>query len=360
DDAFRKRDHDEHQGDDGPPKGEKRSKTFASERQQQQQEWDAWVEDIYEDEVIPDDETPELIEEFQNVDKRVPIIFDDERMEATLRDMMRNQFKDAEEYAYHLEQSKNYMENQIVWESKQEDIRRSKPYAHVFYGPQRNPNEPPRYLYNKDLFFLKNGNSEERKKEFKTFNEEARLSIQHWKDSWHKRMHNINHIRVRDNPEEYFSDHRIVEVVRVTTEQQHGLDYMEQIIVMRENDKPDSFSEADFKYLNKNDIEDMSRIIWERVHDFQLGIESYQIKINLTALTLIFPSIKACDPYSIVDKPTTSLIYLNNKNEKRVMDLIDISKFCDATLERVLNEVKLKIFETEFLKKAPLLLDFDI
>ncbi|GJX47523.1 retrovirus-related pol polyprotein from transposon 17.6 [Tanacetum coccineum] len=30
----------------------------------------------------------------------------------------------------------------------------------------------------------------------------------------------------------------------------------EQIIVMRENDKPGSFSKADFKYLNKNDIED--------------------------------------------------------------------------------------------------------
>ncbi|GJX34142.1 hypothetical protein Tco_0245699 [Tanacetum coccineum] len=30
-------------------------------------------------------------------------------------------------------------------------------------GPQRNPNELPRYLYNKDLFFLKYGNSEERK-----------------------------------------------------------------------------------------------------------------------------------------------------------------------------------------------------
>ncbi|GKD93199.1 hypothetical protein Tco_1373036, partial [Tanacetum coccineum] len=83
-------------------------------------------------------------------------------------------------------------------------------------GSTRNPNEPPRYLYNKDLFFLKNGNTEEKKyvlalhkihaklfleadleemincwvqKEFKNFNEDARLSIQHWKDSWHKRVY---------------------------------------------------------------------------------------------------------------------------------------------------------------------------
>ncbi|GJY22101.1 hypothetical protein Tco_0394667 [Tanacetum coccineum] len=74
-----------------------------------------------------------------------------------------------------------------------------------------------------------------------------------------------------------------------------------------------------------------SRVIWKRVHDFQLGIESYQIKDNLTAPTLTFPGIEAHEPYSIVDKPTTDLIYLNNKDEKWVMYLMEIVKFCDAT-----------------------------
>ncbi|GJV36871.1 hypothetical protein Tco_1409348 [Tanacetum coccineum] len=301
-------------------------------------------------EVILEDGTPKLIEEFQNFDKRVLTIFDYKRMEATLRDIMSNQFKDAKEYAYYLEQKKNYMENQIVLESRHKDISRLRSCALVFYGPQRNPNEPLRYLYNKDLFFLKHGNSEVRKK-------------------------------VRNNSKEYFSDHMIVEVVRVTIDQPYGLDFMKQIIMMRENDKPDSFSEANFKYMKKNDIEDLyylclnkkvnyrdnklknslmkfikSYVIWERVHDFQLGIKSYQININLTA----FLGIEARDPYSIMDKPTIGLIYLNNKNEKRVMYLIDISKFCDATLERVLNEVKLRIFETEFLNKAPLMVELDL
>ncbi|GJR19184.1 hypothetical protein Tco_0967711 [Tanacetum coccineum] len=244
---------------------------------------------IDEDEVIPEDETLELIEE------------------------------DAEEYAYHVQQAQNYLENQMVWKSRQEDLKRPKPDALVFYGPQRNPNEPP----------------------------------------------------------------RIVEIIKVTTDQQYGLDYMERIVVMRENDKPDSFSEADFKYLNKNDIEDMyylclntkinrenkllnsllmfirTCVIWERVHDFQLGIESYLIKINLSAPTMTFCDIEACDPFSIVDKPTTGLIYLNIKNEKRFMDLEKLSKFCNATLEKVLKEVKMKIFETEFLKKAQLLGNLD-
>nr|GEU54229.1 uncharacterized mitochondrial protein AtMg00810-like [Tanacetum cinerariifolium] len=140
-----------------------------------------------------------------------------------------------------------------------------------------NLNEPPRYLYNKDIFLLKYGNTEERsyilslhkihadpflkedleerlkrcvRKEFMTFNEEARLSIHHWKDSWHKRMYKLNQRSVRDNPEEYFSNTR--------------------------------------------------------------------------------------------------------KEEKRGMYLAEIIKFCYATLERVLKEVKLKIFKSEPQKKPPL------
>ncbi|GJS36861.1 hypothetical protein Tco_0535243 [Tanacetum coccineum] len=84
-------------------------------------------------------------------------------MKATLKDMLSNQFRDAKEDAYHLEQSHNYMENQVVWESRQKDLKRPQPGALVFYGPLRNPNEPPRYLYNKDLFYLKYGNTKKKK-----------------------------------------------------------------------------------------------------------------------------------------------------------------------------------------------------
>ncbi|GJW09218.1 hypothetical protein Tco_1575045, partial [Tanacetum coccineum] len=208
--------------------------------------WEALRQEnvIDEYEVIPEDETPELIAEFQNVDKRVPTIFNCARIEATLKDTLSNQFRNTEE----------------------------------------NPNEPLRYLYNKDLFFLKYGNTEEMKyilslhkihaeeflepdleeklnrwvrKEFKTFNEDARLSIQHWKDSWNKRVYKQNQKKVRKNLEDYYTNYRITEVVRIVTDQPHGLDFMEQILMMRANDKPDCFSKADFKYLNKNDIEDL-------------------------------------------------------------------------------------------------------
>ncbi|GJR52309.1 hypothetical protein Tco_1402830 [Tanacetum coccineum] len=110
DDAFHKRDHDDHQKDDDPPEGEgeksekaKHIKRFEICKRFFIKSTSSRIQNLY--------ESPELIKEFQNVDKHVPTMFDHERMDATLRDMMSNQFRDAEEYAYHLEQSKNYMEN---------------------------------------------------------------------------------------------------------------------------------------------------------------------------------------------------------------------------------------------------------
>ncbi|GJS62034.1 hypothetical protein Tco_0656818 [Tanacetum coccineum] len=125
---------------------------------------DAWVDTpvVDEDKVIPEDETPELINEFYNVDKR------------------------------------------------------------------RNLNEPPRYLYNKDLFILKNGNTEENR----SIIEELEIIKK-----------NISSIT------------RLSKLSESLLNNNTG--FMEQIIMMRENDKLDSFSEANFMYLNKNDIEEM-------------------------------------------------------------------------------------------------------
>nr|GEV20662.1 hypothetical protein [Tanacetum cinerariifolium] len=327
--------HDEHQDDDALSEREKRVKrhkstkrsksvrgssskhstkdstTYVSKQQSQQQEWDAWEEEIF------------LMEM---------------RIEATLKDLLSDQFRNVEEYAYHLEQSTNFMENQIVWESKQKDIPRT-----------RSKTPEKKYILSLNKIHAEEfpkPDLEEKlnrwvRKKFKTFNEEARLSIQHWKDSWYKRVSKQNQKKVRKNPEDYYLNHKITKVVRIVTDQLYGLDFMEQILVMRANNKPESFYEADFKYLNKNDIEDLyylyrsrkidnreiklmnslitfirNRVIWERVHDFQLGIESYQIRVNLTAPTLTFPRIEEYAPYSTVDKPQTGLIYLNSKDEK--------------------------------------------
>ncbi|GJS92975.1 ribonuclease H [Tanacetum coccineum] len=139
-----------------------------------------------------------------------------------------------------------------------------------------------------------------------------------------------------------------------------------EIVARRANGSIVSTTKPDYKNLNKNDIEDMnllimnnkvpdyantglqwslsvfirSSVIWERVHDFQLGIESYQQKINLTAPTITFLGIKECDVFSIIYEPVHGIIYTNSKKEKRVMRPSEIHKFCDATLKRTLEGLK--------------------
>ncbi|GJX10674.1 hypothetical protein Tco_0200533 [Tanacetum coccineum] len=85
---------------------------------------------------------------------------------------------------------------------------------------------------------------------------------------------------------------------------------------------------------------DPSCVIWERVHGYQLGLESYQQKVNLTTPTLTFSGIEEQKPYTINFVPLVGLIYENCKKEKRITNIDEISKFCDATLKRVLEKVK--------------------
>nr|GEV24556.1 hypothetical protein [Tanacetum cinerariifolium] len=78
----------------------------------------------------------------------------------------------------------------------------------------------------------------------------------------------------------------------------------------------------------------------ERVHDFQLGMESYQQKVNLTAPTITFLGIEKYKMFSIISEPVYGIIYKNSKKEKRVMRHQEIHKFYDATLKRVLEGLR--------------------
>ncbi|GKD65458.1 ribonuclease H-like domain-containing protein, partial [Tanacetum coccineum] len=127
-----------------------------------------------------------------------------------------------------------------------------------------------------------------------------------------------------------------------------------------------SITDSDYKNLNNNDIKDMylliinhkvddyvetglswslsvfirSTVIWERVHNFQLGVESYQQHVNLTVPRITFPGIKKYKVFSIVSEPVYGIIYKNIKKETRVMRHQEVHKFCDATLKTVLEGLK--------------------
>nr|GEV69046.1 hypothetical protein [Tanacetum cinerariifolium] len=87
--------------------------------------------------------------------------------------------------------------------------------------------------------------------------------------------------------------------------------------------------------------------------------EKYVLSLHKIHVTS-FPKEDLEEKTDKMDEPSVGLIYLNNKEEKRIVDLEEIPKFCDATMEKVLNEVKLKIFKTEFKTKTLLLGKLDL
>ncbi|GKE46841.1 hypothetical protein Tco_1478099 [Tanacetum coccineum] len=65
---------------------------------------------------------------------------------------------------------------------------------------------------------------------------------------------------------------------------------------------------------------------------------------------MTFPGIEDHEMFSIIYEPVHGIIYKNSKKEKRAMRHSEIYKFCDATLNRVLEDEKaeyLKLFEEE-------------
>nr|GFB04976.1 hypothetical protein [Tanacetum cinerariifolium] len=113
------------------------------------------------------------------------------------------------------------------------------------------------------------------RKTIKRFNY-ARYVVDHWKRLWAKKSHIIGELKKRDNPKEVYSTKRIVDVIRVQFDQGYEQEYMKEIMVKRVDGEYKSFTESDSKIY----------VIRERVHDYQLGLESFQQKVNLTAPTL--------------------------------------------------------------------------
>ncbi|GKB00745.1 hypothetical protein Tco_0828738 [Tanacetum coccineum] len=280
-----------------------------------------------------------------------------------------NESEPGDEHQYHIDQMQNFLKNDIVWESRREILTSPFPPkpTPVVQSCQRDSKVFALSLVNQDMLYLKKGNSrpekivlslhkfpaiifpdddiEERTSRWvdkcvKKFNPYDRYSVEHWKNP-HAKIFYIKRQKEPRKPKE-------------------------EIIARRENGSIMSITELNYKNLNKNDIEDMyllivngkvddysetglmwslsvfirSIVIWESVHDFQLGMKSYQQKVNLTALTITFPGINKYKMFSIVSEPVYGIIYKNNKKEKRVMRYQEVYKFCDATLKRVLEGLK--------------------
>ncbi|GKE95908.1 hypothetical protein Tco_1580763, partial [Tanacetum coccineum] len=71
-----------------------------------------------------------------------------------------------------------------------------------------------------------------------------------------------------------------------------------------------------------------------RVEDLQLGVESYQKKLNLTKPKTFRSDISNMTPYTAYNNPQ-GIIYQDKYKRNRLMHLDELYKFCDGTLTSV-------------------------
>nr|GFC17390.1 hypothetical protein [Tanacetum cinerariifolium] len=79
-----------------------------------------------------------------------------------------------------------------------------------------------------------------------------------------------------------------------------------------------------------------SIVIQRRVEDLQLGVESYQKRLNLTKPDTYRPDLKRREVYTAYSNPR-GFIYQNKDNKNRLMRIDELQKFNDGTLNDVRN-----------------------
>nr|GFB13567.1 hypothetical protein [Tanacetum cinerariifolium] len=142
-----------------------------------------------------------------------------------------------------------------------------------------------------------------------------------------------------------YSKRRIIPVTDLKIVEWHNYKHLDWILVRRDDDKIYKVKEGNFKRLRLQDIEDMllllvqgklsnltveerfafnvslrmftrSIVIQQRVEDLQLGVESYQKRLNLTKPDTYRSDLKRCEAYTAYSNPR-GFIYQNKDKKNR-------------------------------------------
>ncbi|GJT40195.1 hypothetical protein Tco_0940060 [Tanacetum coccineum] len=187
-----------------------------------------------------------------------------------------NEEERGDEHQYHIDQMKNFLKSDIIWESRKEILvslhpRKTTP---LIQSCQRDPEAPTLSLINQDLLYLKKGSSgpekivlslhkfpaiifndddiEERTSRWvnkcvKKFNPYARYGVEHWKNPHAK----IFYIRKQKEPgkpkEEVYSNSKIIQVIKTYWELGHEHKFITEIVARRANECIVSITEPNYK-----------------------------------------------------------------------------------------------------------------
>nr|GEW28937.1 hypothetical protein [Tanacetum cinerariifolium] len=214
-------------------------------------------------------------------------------------ELMKGSCKSLVELEFFLEEIYKATTDQLDWVNPE-----GQQYLHNLLKPlQLIPNSrglrviPFDHFINNDLEYLRGG-----------YDKHALWGISHW---GRKRQKFYGFAVNQESARDVYSNRRIIVVTELKIVEWHNYKHLNWITVRRDDDKLYKFKEGDFKRLRIEDIEDMlllfvkgkltnltveerfafnvslrmftrSIVIQRCVEDLQLGVESYQKKLNLT------------------------------------------------------------------------------
>ncbi|GJT72075.1 hypothetical protein Tco_1031361 [Tanacetum coccineum] len=204
----------------------------------------------------------------------------------------------------------------------------------------------------------------------------AAYGITHW---WVRRkVFYINKHREPSDRDAVRSHMRILSVIYIKTYERYGYNNLRETVLRRADYKEYKISEKDFKNLYPNDFEDLfllhlqdklnhlpksdkvnlytavnmwirNIVIRKHVEDLQLGVESYQTKLNLEQPNWDASDFLFKEDYTIVNKPR-AVIYRDRGDNKKMMRINEVYKFSDGTLMRIQDKLDFMVKDFRLFK----------
>nr|GEV02825.1 reverse transcriptase domain-containing protein [Tanacetum cinerariifolium] len=212
-----------------------------------------------------------------------------------------------------------------------------------------------------------------------SYDKHALWGISHWGRK-HQQFYGFSDNR--ESARDVYSKRRIITVIELQIIEWHIYKHLDWITVRRDDDKLNKFKEGVFKRLRIQDIEDMllllvqgkltnltvderfafnvflrmftrSIVIQRRVKDLQLGVESYQKKLNLTNLDTYRSNLKCKEAYTAYSN-LRGFIYQNKDKQNRLIRMDELHKYSDGTLNDVRTALddRLKGIQMQYLPQT--------
>ncbi|GKA13384.1 hypothetical protein Tco_0693030 [Tanacetum coccineum] len=243
------------------------------------------------------------------------------------------------ELEYDFEECYKALSEKLDWENPEGGdylFDLSKPLHFIMRGNHQRV--PVEYFINNDLKYLQGGVSTMTYTTSTTKTKAAQYDLSGIEDMREQRKSFYAYARGMQSRGDVYSTKRILAVTHVKVIRKHGYGYLEEIVVRRADNVLYRFKEGDFPRLRINDIEDML-ILVKRVGDLQLGVESYQKKINVTKPDTTRPDLRKRHPYTPYKDPQ-GFIYVDDFEKNRLMRSDELYKFSDGTLTRLLSSLE--------------------